>query len=130
MSAAKAFSCMAARTARVGAPTVATTTRSTLLRSSRRPFSDAPPPPPKPSSNTGLYVGLGAAALVGGGGYFYLSSGGEKKPAAAAKVFAPTQADYQKVYDEIAARLEEQSEYDDGSYGPVLVRLAWHASGT
>lgn len=20
--------------------------------------------------------------------------------------------------------------YDDGSYGPVLVRLAWHASGT
>lgn len=26
--------------------------------------------------------------------------------------------------------LEEKDEYDDGSYGPVLVRLAWHASGT
>lgn len=34
------------------------------------------------------------------------------------------------MYDEIAARLEEKDDYDDGSYGPVLVRLAWHASGT
>lgn len=24
----------------------------------------------------------------------------------------------------------EKDDYDDGSYGPVLVRLAWHASGT
>lgn len=23
-----------------------------------------------------------------------------------------------------------QADYDDGSYGPVLVRLAWHTSGT
>ena len=29
-----------------------------------------------------------------------------------------------------AKRLEEKDDYDDGSYGPVLVRLAWHASGT
>jgi len=42
----------------------------------------------------------------------------------------PKQEDYQKVYNEIAARLEEKDDYDDGSYGPVLVRLAWHASGT
>lgn len=26
--------------------------------------------------------------------------------------------------------MDEDSEYDDGSYGPVFVRLAWHASGT
>ena len=24
----------------------------------------------------------------------------------------------------------EKEDYDDGSYGPVFVRLAWHASGT
>lgn len=34
------------------------------------------------------------------------------------------------MYNEIAQLLEEKDEYDDGSYGPVLVRLAWHASGT
>lgn len=42
----------------------------------------------------------------------------------------PTKEDYQKVYNEIASRLEEDYNYDDGSYGPILVRLAWHASGT
>jgi cytochrome c peroxidase len=45
-------------------------------------------------------------------------------------VFTPKFEDYQKVYNEIAARLEEKDDYDDGSYGPVLVRLAWHCSGT
>lgn len=45
-------------------------------------------------------------------------------------IFKPTQADYQKVYDKIAHLLVEKDDYDDGSYGPVLVRLAWHASGT
>lgn len=34
-----------------------------------------------------------------------------------------------KVYNAIAQILDEDS-YDDGSYGPVFVRLAWHASGT
>jgi cytochrome c peroxidase len=40
-----------------------------------------------------------------------------------------TQADYQKVYDEIAEMMEKE-DHDDGSLAPVLVRLAWHASGT
>lgn len=29
----------------------------------------------------------------------------------------------------IASILESNEDYDDGSYGPILVRLAWHASG-
>lgn len=44
--------------------------------------------------------------------------------------FVPRFENYQQVYDAIAKRLEENEEYDDGSYGPVLLRLAWHASGT
>jgi len=35
-----------------------------------------------------------------------------------------------QVYDSIAGILEEDADYDYGSYGPVFVRLAWHASGT
>ncbi|KAI9688494.1 MAG: heme peroxidase [Bathelium mastoideum] len=42
----------------------------------------------------------------------------------------PKQEDYQKVYDAIAEKFVEEDEYDDGSYGPVVLRLAWHASGT
>lgn len=41
----------------------------------------------------------------------------------------PTSVGYQ-VYNDIADKLEHDPEYDDGSFGPVLVRLAWHASGT
>jgi cytochrome c peroxidase len=55
-------------------------------------------------------------------------------PVAAGKKGAETIAkpgDYQAVYDAIAAALEEGADnYDDGSFGPVIVRLAWHASGT
>jgi len=38
-------------------------------------------------------------------------------------------ADWNKVRKDISDILDED-EYDDGSIGPVLVRLAWHASGT
>ena len=31
--------------------------------------------------------------------------------------------------NEIAASLDDYN-WDDGSWGPVLIRLAWHASGT
>eukprot|EP00127_Corallochytrium_limacisporum_P006755 Clim_evm25s235 gene=Clim_evmTU25s235 len=40
-----------------------------------------------------------------------------------------TNVDWEAVRKDIVDILEDES-YDDGSYGPVLVRLAWHASGT
>lgn len=80
------------------------------------------------SSNTGLIAGLAIAAMAGGAGYYYYSDAFASD--SKTTVFAPSKDDYQKVYDAIAKRLVEKDEYDDGSYGPVLVRLAWHASGT
>jgi len=97
-----------------------------------------PPPAPEAKSNTGLIVGVLAAVVVGGGGYYYFSSSGDSETALksgiqAVKVktkFTPTQEDYQKVYNKIAEVLDDADDYDDGSYGPVILRLAWHASGT
>ncbi|KIV77884.1 hypothetical protein PV11_09662 [Exophiala sideris] len=108
--------------------------------SSRRHYSsENPTPQPPKSSNTGVIVGAtAAAALLAGGFYYYNSQGGEipevhiKKGSAGETVglLTPTNEDYQKVYDAIAKLLWEKDDYDDGSYGPVLLRLAWHASGT
>lgn len=41
----------------------------------------------------------------------------------------PPKLDFQKVYNRIASILDA-SDYDDGSYAPILLRLAWHAAGT
>ncbi|KAJ6151526.1 hypothetical protein N7470_007123 [Penicillium chermesinum] len=77
----------------------------------------------KSSSSTAWGIGFVLAAA--GGTYYYLNSEATPKGP-----FVPTKEDYQKVYDEIATKLANETDYDDGSYGPVLVRLAWHASGT
>lgn len=70
-------------------------------------------------SSAGIWgIGLAVAAGAGAGAYFYLN--GETKP------FKPTQADYQKVYDAIARRLADETDYDDGSYGPVGAREEQH----
>lgn len=43
---------------------------------------------------------------------------------------AKSQDYYQKVYNAIAQKLIDVDDIDDGSYGPLLVRLAWHNSGS
>ncbi|KAG9205383.1 heme peroxidase [Epicoccum nigrum] len=80
---------------------------------------------------TGMFVGAGIL-LVGAAGYAAYTYkpellGLEGKPKAP---FVPRFENYQEVYNHIAKLLEEHNDYDDGSYGPVLLRLAWHASGT
>jgi hypothetical protein len=42
---------------------------------------------------------------------------------------APATKDYGAVKQAVADLMDVDG-YDDGSYGPVLVRLAWHASGS
>lgn len=79
---------------------------------------------PKPKQSNSLWIWLGVGAVGAAGAYFYQQGG----VAAASKPHGLK--DYQAVYNEIAKRLQDHDEYDDGSYGPVLLRLAWHASGT
>jgi cytochrome c peroxidase len=96
---------------------------------SRRGYSSSGP---ATSSSSGL-IAVAAALAAGAGGYFYFNGNGSLLSGSASEttgIFTPKFEDYQKVYNEIAQRLEEKDDYDDGSYGPVLVRLAWHASGT
>jgi len=38
-------------------------------------------------------------------------------------------SEYDQIREEISELLDDEN-YDDGSYGPVFIRLAWHASGT
>ncbi|KAJ2842333.1 heme peroxidase, partial [Coemansia erecta] len=74
----------------------------------------------KAGPHPGVVVALIGGALAG----WHFFSNTEASDAHAWK-----KVDYQTVYKEIADILEEE-DYDDGSYGPVFVRLAWHASGT
>jgi cytochrome c peroxidase len=112
-----------------------TSARNTAFTLSRQPFRQQSrrgyASESAAKSSSGLYLGIGALALAGGGYYLYSSESLLKGSAGeTAGIFTPKQEDYQKVYNDIAERLEEKDDYDDGSYGPVLVRLAWHASGT
>ena len=100
----------------------------------RRAYSTpAPEQPDKYEGNpTGLLWGAGALAAlgVGYGAYTLKPEWFGKEGKSKTALFTPKYDDYQRVYNEIAKRLEEKDDYDDGSYGPVLLRLAWHASGT
>ncbi|KAI8333536.1 heme peroxidase [Chlamydoabsidia padenii] len=68
---------------------------------------------------------LGAGAA---GGYYYNNTAKYSLSTAQATPMKQS-VDYQQVYKDVADILEN-NDYDDGSYGPVFVRLAWHASGT
>lgn len=105
------------------ARTAFASSRQAFRQQGRRFYS---PEPAKKSGATGLLAALGATGAGGLGYYLYSSGAFDSTP----KVFNPSVHDYQKVYNEIAGRLEEKDDYDDGSYGPVLLRLAWHCSGT
>jgi len=64
----------------------------------------------------------GGAALLGGVSLFgFLSNNSETKVNA-------DSVDFKALRSDLAELLP--ADYEDGSYGPVLVRLAWHASGT
>lgn len=88
-------------------------------------------PPPEPKSNNSLGLILAAAVVAGGSWYAYQKFSGPTEDGLASFAEQATKDDYQKVYNAIAKRLQDvDDEPDEGSFGPVLVRLAWHASGT
>lgn len=70
-------------------------------------------------------LGLGSV-----GAYFGLSQEQQDPATTQEGMRKPgSEVDYQQVYNSVAAVLDSE-DYDDGSYGPTLVRLAWHCSGT
>lgn len=112
------------------------------LRTSRRAYSSSSYSSPSTQLPTKLILGATILAASGYGFYYYTtnnatishnkqaSATADKASPSTPTIFKPTREDYQKVYDEIARLLIEKDDYDDGSYGPVIVRLAWHCSGT
>ncbi|PLW11350.1 hypothetical protein PCANC_27440 [Puccinia coronata f. sp. avenae] len=81
------------------------------------------------SSKAPLIAGL-ALGGVGLAYYFYaLNSDLDVQNRYATPKSANTRLDFQAVYNDIA-RILEDSNYDNGSWAPVLVCLAWHALGT
>ncbi|KAJ2725782.1 heme peroxidase [Coemansia sp. Benny D115] len=102
----------------VNMPVRAFTTRQTKGQSKQYQM----PPTMKSGASPGALAALAAGALAGW--YFYNTKSDSATDSSDWK-----KVDYVKVYKEIADLLEDE-DYDDGSYGPVFVRLAWHASGT
>ncbi|KAL7269616.1 heme peroxidase [Rhizina undulata] len=115
-----------------------TSLSSPLRQSSRRGYSSEASP--SGGSGKGITIGLLLAAAGGAGYYLYSTDqlGGlagaagvtAKGPGPDSPLYQPSKEDYQRVYNEVAELLESNDSYDDGSYGPVLVRLGWHSSGT
>lgn len=108
--------------------------RQAFQRQARRGYASEAPKP-SGGSNTALIGGIAAVALAGIGYYSFGGAEAIKQGSAAqgqqgSATFSPSKQDYQKVYDFIAKKLIDEDDYDDGSYGPVLLRLGWHASGT
>lgn len=133
------------RRALAGTPTRLAKPQQALRNPAFKRWNSSAPPPnsANASSKTGIYAGIGAATAIGAVAFYTMMSNGDgaaakaknaaKSGAQAAKVaanFVPSKEDYQKVYNTIAEIMDDAGDYDDGSYGPVLLRLAWHSSGT
>jgi cytochrome c peroxidase len=90
-----------------------------------RPMATVAARPAASTAWTGVQrlAAAGAVAGVATAAYAWAS------PSRAAEASA-ARPDYNAVRKDIEALLESNPNYDDGSYGPLLVRLAWHASGT
>ncbi|KAF9095419.1 heme peroxidase [Mortierella sp. AM989] len=101
---------------------------TTSVRFAARSYSSQASAPSGGFGSKLVFAALGAGA--GAAGYhFYLEGEKSTLPTVAAADKPKEPLDYQKVYNAIAAIIEDEN-YDDGSYGPVFLRLAWHASGT
>jgi len=70
-------------------------------------------------------TGIAAVALSGGIAFVLHASTAPSDN----KLATPSKVDYNEVRKSIAALLDD-NDFDDGSYGPLFVRLGWHASGT
>lgn len=128
-----AFRQAARRAAGLGVLQLSGLTTSSLAANGVRSFAtEASHEVKKSGSRMPLILGL-----TGGlAGLYYAKQNGmldsflgappQEQKGEAAKNFKP---DYAAVRHAIADRLEKD-DYDDGSYGPILVRLAWHCSGT
>lgn len=92
---------------------------------------------PTGKSNTALYASILTLGVLGGGYYLHSTGqlteylpflsglhpgGGAEKVVVKGPDYKATFEDYQEVYNEIAELLESNSDYDDGSYGPVSTR--------
>ncbi|KAJ3333363.1 heme peroxidase [Blyttiomyces sp. JEL0837] len=106
---------------RMARPTV--TAAAITTTTGRRHFSSERE---EPKSGGGWTLPLLVVGGLGGAAYFYQD---DLQKALGLTAAPPKPLDYQQVYNDIAALLDN-NDYDDGSYGPVLVRLAWHAAGT
>jgi len=106
-------------------PALASVPRAAFRQGGRRFNSSGPS---SGSKINWLWASVGAAVV--GGGAVYQFTPKETWTKVKKDRSTATFKDYQVVYNAIAKRLEEEDEYDDGSYAPVLLRLAWHASGT
>ncbi|RKO89782.1 heme peroxidase, partial [Blyttiomyces helicus] len=104
------------RSAIAAVPRVATAPRRTFASEAKAASGG--------SSSTYL---IAAAAVAAGGAYYFYTQQEESAVVEGKQLFNPIF--YTEVYSAIASLLDA-NDYDDGSYGPVLVRLAWHAAGT
>jgi cytochrome c peroxidase len=95
-----------------------TTVRSSMSRTSvvggRTVFTST-----KYSTHSPVLLAL-AGATVGTVGYSAFKSA----------YAAENKTNWEALKKDVIDLLESNPDYDDGSYGPVIVRLAWHASGT